>query len=85
MNLTNFSDTRFANSKRKVFKNILLMLGPIITVLEEQIMVAVRNRSGVEAANTDVRQNGDKAQELKGRILNEEFLLLLSETTDVHE
>ena len=53
-NLTNFSDTRFANSKRKVFKNILLMLGPILTVLEDQVQAASQNRSGLEAANADV-------------------------------
>ena len=53
-NLTNFSDTRFANSKRKVFKNILMMLGPILSVLEDQVQAASQNRSGLEAANTDV-------------------------------
>ena len=56
-NLTNFSDTRFANSKRKVFKNILMMLGPILSVLEDQVQAASQNRSGMEAANSDVSFN----------------------------
>ena len=35
-NLVNFSDTRFASSKRKVFKNIHHQFAPIISCLEEQ-------------------------------------------------
>ena len=49
-NLANFSETRYAKSKRKVFINILHQLGPIITVLEDQIKAAEQNRSGLEAA-----------------------------------
>ena len=53
-NLPNCSYTMFAHSKRKVFKNILLMLGPILSVLEDQVQAAHQNRFGLEAANTDV-------------------------------
>ena len=84
-NLANFSETRFANSKRKVFMNILHQLGPIISVLEEQVLAAAKNRSGLEAAISAVREKGDKAKELLGKIFNEDFILLLSGTADIYE
>jgi hypothetical protein len=36
-NLVNFSDTRFANSKRKVLKNIQYQFAEVITCLNDQI------------------------------------------------
>ena len=84
-NLVNFSDTRFANSKRKVFKNIHSQFGPIIACLEEQIEAGRQNRSGLEAANTQVRNKADKAKELHGKILSLEFLLTLSGLADIYE
>ena len=74
-NLVNFSDTRFANSKRKVFKNIHHQFAPIISCLEDQIEMGKQNRSGLEAANTQVRNKADKAKELHGKILSLDFLL----------
>ena len=84
-NLVNFSETRFANSKRKVFKNIHYQFGPIITCLEDQIKAGEDNRKNLEAANTDIRKKADKAKELVGKILNLEFLLLLAGLADIYE
>ena len=77
-NLLNFSDTRFANSKRKVFKNIHHQFAPIISSLDDKIEAGENNRSGLEASDSKVRENADKAKELKGKILNLVFLLTLS-------
>ena len=77
-NLVNFSDTRFANSKRKVFKNIH-EFAPIISCLEHQIM------AGMGASDSVVREKADKARELKGKILNVNFLLTLSGLVDIYE
>ena len=84
-NLVNFSETRFANSKRKVFKNIHHEFAPIISCLEDQVKDAERNMSALEAANSRVRDKGAKAKELLGRILNTDFLLSLSGLTDIYE
>ena len=84
-NLVNFSETRFANSKRKVFKNIHYQFGPIITCLDDQIKAGEDNRKNLEAANTDIRKKADKAKELVGKILNLEFLLLLAGLADIYE
>ena len=83
-NLVNFSDTRFANSKRKVFKNIHHQFAPVISCLEEQIKAGELNRSGLEAANTHVRTKADKVKELIGKIFNLEFLLSLSGLSDIY-
>ena len=84
-NLVNFSDTRFANSKRKVFKNIHYQFAPIITCLEDQVKAGEDNRINLEAANTEVRKKADKAKELHGKILNLDFLLILSGLADIYE
>ena len=84
-NLVNFSDTRFANSKRKVFKNIHHQFAPIITCLEQQMKAGRENRSGLEAANTQVRTKADKATELHGKVLSLDFLLTLSGLADIYE
>ena len=70
-----FSDTRFANSKSKVFKNIHHEFAPIIICLENQIMAGVQNRSGQEAPDKKIREKTDDARTLKGKILNVDFLL----------
>ena len=84
-NLVNFSDTRFANSKRKVFKNIHHQFAPIISVLDDKIAAGESNRSGLEASDSKVRENADKAKELKGKILNVVFMLTLSGLVDLYE
>ena len=65
--------------------NILYQLAPIISVLQGHDSVATKNRSGLEAANTQVRDKGDKAKQLLGQIYNEQFILLLSGTVDIYE
>ena len=84
-NLVNFSDTRFANSKRKVFKNIHYQFAPIVSCLEEQIIAGVRNRSGQEPSDSKVRDKADLARELKGKVLNLNFLLTLSGLVDIYD
>ena len=53
--------------------------------LEYFIILGERNRSGCEASNKDIRDKGDTARELKGKIMNVEFLLLISELGDIYE
>ena len=84
-NLVNFSDTRFANSNRKVFLNIHHQFAPIISCLDDQIDAGVRNKSGLEASDSKVREKADKAKELKGKILNALFLFTLSGLVDIYE
>ena len=84
-NLVNFSETRFANSKRRVYQVILDMFPAIMTCLDHYILEGERNRSGLEASNRDVREKADKAKELKGKVMNAEFLLLLSGLCDIYE
>ena len=84
-NLVNFSETRFANSKRLVYQIILDQFPAIMACLQHYIMEGERNRRGLEAFNRDIREKADKAMELKGKILNAEFLLLLSGLSDIYE
>ena len=53
--------------------------------MEDQVKAAETNRSGLEAANTKLREKGDKAKELIGKIFNVDFLLTLSGLTDIYE
>ena len=48
-------------------------------------MAAVTNRSGEETSNARIREKGVEARTLKGKILNVDFLLLLSGLVDVYE
>ena len=79
-NLVTFS-ARFANSKRKVFKNIHHEFAPItcITCLEKQIA------SGMISKDIIARDKGINARTLKGKILNVDFLLCLSGLVDIYE
>ena len=63
---TNLS--RFANSKRLVFKNTFEMHGPLTAVLEKEIQLEYENRHNAEAANTNIRKRGAESRELKGRV-----------------
>ena len=78
-NLVTFSATRFANSKRKVFKNIHHEFAPIITCLEEQITTGTTSKDKI------ARDKGISARTLKGKILNVDFLLCLSGLVDIYE
>ena len=84
-NLQFFSETRFANSKRLVFRNLYMMVGPCVGVLEQEIMEAVDNVRQLEAADYDVRKRGQTARELKGSFLNQQNLLLLAGLTDIYK
>ena len=84
-NLQFFAETRFANSKRLVFRNLYMMVGPCVGVLEQEIMEAVDNVRQLEAANNDVRKRGQTARELKGSFLNQQNLLLLAGLTDIYK
>ena len=82
-NLVNFSDTRFANSEKRVFKNILHQFEPIITCLEYQVRNGDDNRANIEEADSKLRDKGAKAKELL-EILNEEFLFTMSDLTNIN-
>ncbi|CAL4121155.1 unnamed protein product, partial [Meganyctiphanes norvegica] len=82
--LVGFSETRFANSRRQVYINIQHEFPAIMTCLEDQILDALKNREGITAPNAKVREKGDKARELKGKILNVHFLLNLSGLADAY-
>lgn len=84
-NLVNFSETRFANSKRLVYQIILDQFPAIMGCLQHYIAEGESNRRGLEASNRDVRDKADKAMELKGKIFNVEFLLLLAGLSDIYE
>eukprot|EP00112_Aurelia_sp_Birch-Aquarium-sp1_P002197 Seg1236.6 transcript_id=Seg1236.6/GoldUCD/mRNA.D3Y31 product="hypothetical protein" protein_id=Seg1236.6/GoldUCD/D3Y31 len=55
-----------------------------MTCLENQILQAARNKEGAEPADYKLREKGDKARELKGKILNAHFLLNLSGLADAY-
>ena len=83
-NLTNFSTTRFANSRRKVYINIRNEFPAICTCLENDIAAGIKDRSSYGASNTKLREKETKARELKGKILNARFLLTLSGLADAY-
>ena len=83
--LVNFSDTRFANSKRFVFWNVLRMLLPIIQVLETDITEAEANKCQLEATDQYIQQKGAESREMRGKLFNQETLLLLSGVVDIYQ
>ena len=85
INLTRFSDTRFANSKRRVYQNILKMFNCISSQLEAYIYADFQNRTQLEARIQDVRDKGEAATNMKGRLVNMKTLLELSGLADVYE
>ena len=84
-NLVNFSPTRFANSKSKVYQIILDQFPAIMVCLDHYIIEGEKNRSGLTASNKEIREKADTARELKGKIMNSEFLLVLSGLCDIYE
>ena len=85
INLTRFSDTRFANSKRRVYQNVLKMFNCISSQLEAYIYADFQNRTQPEARMQDVRDKGEAATNMKGRLVNMKTLLELSGLADVYE
>ena len=82
--LVNFSDTRFANSKRFVFLNVLRMLPALIRVLETDIARAEANKHQLEASDPYIQQKGAESRELRGKFFNQEILLLLAGVSDIY-
>ena len=80
-NLSNFSDTRFANSKRGVFLDIFNSLQSIMAVLEADVENMISKLNGTEQE----KKKGLEARELKGRLLNKEALLTLAGLCDHYE
>ena len=78
-NLVGFSETRFANSRRQVYANILHEFPAIMSCLEEQITNSV-----IPTSDARSREKAAKAKELKGKILNVQFLLVLSGLADIY-
>ena len=56
-----------------------------MAVLESDIEKMISNHSGLEKADPLIREKGQKARELKGRLFNEEALLLLAGLCDLYE
>lgn len=56
----------------------------LLTCLEDMILDDLRNREGITAHNARVQEKGDKAQELKKKILDMHFLLHLSGLADAY-
>ena len=44
------------------------MIGPLDTVMEQEIKLERDNRYNVEAANTNIRKRGAESRELKGKV-----------------
>ena len=61
------------------------MFPAIMDCLNHYIQLGEDNRSGLEAANRDIRDKADTAKELKGKIMNAEFLLTLGGLCDLYE
>ena len=77
--LVNFLATRFANSKRLVFKKLLRNIEPILVVLETDIERATANKNnGCEATDSTLQEKGKEARKIWGRLRNQETLLQLS-------
>ena len=55
-----------------------------MTCIENMILDAIKNTEGITAPNARVHEKGDKARELKGKILNVHFLLNLSGLADAY-
>ena len=78
INLVKTSETRFANSKRFVFTNVLRNLRVIVKCLQD-IQNEGRNGKARE------REKANEAASLEGRLLNATCLLQLSAAADVYQ
>eukprot|EP00794_Sanderia_malayensis_P013256 gene13256-14620_t len=75
--LVKFSDTRFANRRRLVYRNIHHDMQAIISGLEEKKIEATQ-----DPTNTAKRKSSDEARQLLGKVLNARFPLTLSGCAD---
>ena len=74
-----FSDTRFANSRRLVYRNIHHDMQAIISCLEEKKIEAAQ-----DPTNAAKRKGSDEAKQLLGKVLNARFSLTLSGCADIY-
>ena len=77
--LVKFSDTRFANSRRLVYRNIHHDMQAITSCLEEKKIEAAQ-----DPTNAAKRKGSDEAKQLLGKVLNARFLLTLSGCADIY-
>ena len=78
-----FGDS-FGNSRKHVYINIHNAFPAIMTYLEGYDPKFLNNKEGIIALNSRLEEKGEKAQELRGKILMQ-FLLNLSGLADVYE
>lgn len=76
-NLAKTCETRFANSKRLVFINLIKDLGSVISCLQNVQMEAI-------AGDAKKRQKGSDAAALSSSILNVKFLLCLTGLANIY-
>ena len=80
--LHTFSATRFANSKYLVYKNLLDMIVPICSVLDEDIAKDEKNKAqqlkGIERRDPGIKKRGEEARELRTKLFNRDTLLRLA-------
>ena len=77
-NLTKFSETRFANSKRFVFISVLKNLKTIYKCLQD---IQIENRGG----SSRQKEKASEAASLEGRLMNATTLLRLCAAADVYQ
>ena len=86
--LQTFSATRFANSRYLVYKNLLDMIVPICSVLEEDITKDEENKSrslqGIERRHPGVKKRGADALEVKSKLFNRDTLLRLAGVVSIY-
>ena len=83
--LSKFSDTRFANSKRRVFQNVLKMFHSICASLDADILADLNNLHLPEARVREIRERGEEARNMKGRLNNIKTVLELAGVSDIYE
>ena len=89
MTLTNFATTRFANSKRNVFRSIYLMVKPMAQVFVEDILKDYNNenlsKQRLEARQSELKEKADMSYNLRGRLCTSKTLLRLAGVCDIYQ
>ena len=89
VNLASFSETRFANSRRKVYFNIHHSFAPIISCLDANILeesrINISNAKEDKDVAAKVRDKARTSREVKGKIMNVRFQLTLSSLADIYD
>jgi hypothetical protein len=87
-NLVTFSETRFANSRRKVYLNTRHSFAAIMTCLEQAILEESKlnlNKKEDKDRAAKVREKALKCRQVKGKIMNTRFQLTLSSLADIYD